>query len=85
MMASKNVHELANPSEWQSHVIEASKENPVIVDFTASWCGPCKLIAPAFDEAADKFEDQPVNFVKFDIEKAKKEAAAAGIKSLPTI
>ena len=55
------------------------------MDFTASWCGPCKMIAPKFDEAADKFEEHLIKFVKFDIDKDKAAAKEAGIKSLPTI
>lgn len=74
MMASKNVYEISDARDWQSHVIEASKEHPVIVDFTASWCGPCKLIAPTFDSVADKYGAHPVNFVKFDIDKSNEDA-----------
>ena len=84
MMASANVHELAG-GEWKSHVLDESKNQPVIVDFTASWCGPCKMMAPKFDEAADKFEEHPIKFVKFDIDMDKASAKTAGIKSLPTV
>ena len=66
-------------------MIEASKEQPVIVDFMMQECKACEKVGQAFDEAADKFESQPINFVKFDIFKAVPEARGAGIERCPTV
>jgi thioredoxin 1 len=55
----------------------------VLVDFWASWCGPCRYFAPVFEQASQKHED--IVFGKVDTEAEQGLAAAAGISSIPTL
>ncbi len=59
---------------------------PVFCDFWASWCGPCRMLAPVFEEISDKYEGQAV-FAKIDIDEEDSEPAAIayGITSIPNI
>ncbi len=54
----------------------------VVVDFTATWCGPCKTIAPYFEELSAKFPD--IEFVKIDVDELEDLAAECGISAMPT-
>ena len=64
----------------------ASSALPVFSDFWASWCGPCRMLAPVFEDVSDKYEGQAV-FVKIDIDEEDSEPAAIkyGITSIPNI
>lgn len=57
---------------------------PAIVDFTATWCGPCQRIAPVLDELAAEYDGQVVIY-KVDIDKERELAKAFGISSIPAI
>ena len=57
---------------------------PVLVDFWAEWCGPCKMMAPEFKKAAQAMEPA-IRFAKLDTEAAQSQAAAHGIRSIPTM
>lgn len=57
---------------------------PIVVDFWADWCGPCKMMAPAFAQAAKELEPD-VLFAKLDTDQAQKTAGEYNIRGLPTV
>ncbi|EGC37579.1 hypothetical protein DICPUDRAFT_13409, partial [Dictyostelium purpureum] len=57
-------------------------EKLVVVDYTATWCGPCKAIAPIFIQLSNQYPD--VIFLKIDVDKCKFTAEEQGIRSMPT-
>lgn len=61
-----------------------AKEKLVLVDYTASWCGPCKVLAPSIDRLATEYQEK-VTVVKVDIEKNPDNAKEYGIRSIPAV
>ncbi len=59
------------------------ENNNVVIDFYATWCGPCKLLAPIFEDVAKEKEN--VIFVKVDVDEAGELAELFGISSIPTV
>ena len=70
-----------NLENFQGEVLESNK--PVLLDFFASWCGPCKMLSPIIDEIAEERED--INVVKIDIDKEPELAAQYGVMSVPSL
>lgn len=68
-----------NPTEWK---YEGDK--PCLIDFYASWCGPCKRLAPVLEELAQQYEGE-IYIYKINTETERELAAAFGIRSIPTL
>ena len=72
----------ATDDTFESLVIHS--ERPVVVDFWAAWCGPCKMVAPEMERLATKYEGV-VDVVKVDVDANPRLSQAFGIMSIPTI
>ncbi|CAN9509296.1 unnamed protein product [Ophioblennius macclurei] len=77
------VREVENLDDFQNILKEAGGKL-VVVDFTATWCGPCKQIAPKFAEMADDPENANVVFIKVDVDEAEDVSSHCGISCMPT-
>jgi thioredoxin 1 len=71
-----------DPSKFESEVIQSSI--PVVVDFGATWCGPCKALAPQIDKLAAAYGGKAKVF-GMDVDKANALATKYGIRSVPTV
>lgn len=80
-MASDKVH-VFNDLNFDQEVLQA--DQPVLVDFTASWCGPCRALAPIIDQVADALEGK-VKVGKVDIDEAPLTAGKFGVRGVPTV
>lgn len=67
---------------FETDVLKAA--GPVLVDFWAEWCGPCKQIAPALHEVAERYEGR-VTVAKLNVDIAGETAAKYGVRSIPTL
>lgn len=63
---------------------EINKEGVIVVDFFASWCGPCKMLAPLFEDLSNEMGDN-ANFFKVDIDQSLELARTYGINTVPTM
>lgn len=71
-----------NDTEFDEKVLKA--KNPVLVDFWATWCRPCLMVAPIVDEMAETYSGR-IDFVKVDVDQNPKTAARYNVMSIPTI
>jgi thioredoxin len=74
----------ATTETFERDVIERSRELPVVVDFWAAWCGPCRMLGPAIEAEVDKRADR-IELVKLDVDAEPQIAARYGIQSIPTV
>jgi len=78
---AQNVLEI-DDSSFEAQVLKADK--PVLVDFWAPWCGPCKAVSPRVEKLAESYGGQ-ILFVKCNADDSQETAAKYGIKSIPTL
>ena len=69
-------------ANFDQHVAKSGL--PVVVDFWAPWCGPCRMMSPAFEETARRMEPA-IRFAKLNTDEAQEIAARFGIRSIPTL
>jgi len=71
--------------EFDEIIAKAKEESKVVlVDYTASWCGPCKMIAPVLDKFADAADSSKIEFYKVDVDDAAEISHKAGVTVMPT-
>ena len=79
-MSEKITH--ASKESFEEDVLKSDR--PVLVDYWAEWCGPCKMIAPILEEIADEYGDR-VKVVKVNVDENQDTAARYGIRGIPTL
>ena len=77
-----NVVVIENKDDFIKEVINSG--SPVLVDFWAEWCGPCKQLSPLVEEASEEFKDK-IKVCKMDVDVNRETAAEYGIRSIPTL
>ena len=80
-MASESIVEL-NDSVFESEVLQSEK--PVLVDFWAPWCGPCKALAPVIDEISNDYSEK-IKVGKVNVDDNPETSMKFGIRSIPTL
>lgn len=65
-------------------IIEKTKDKPILVDFFATWCGPCQMVAPVIEDLAQQYKDKIIVY-KVDVDQHQDLAQKYGIQSIPTV
>ena len=78
---SDSIHHVTDES-WENEVLQA--DVPVLVDYWAEWCGPCKMIAPVLEEIATDYSDR-VRICKINIDKNERTPVKYGVRGIPTL
>lgn len=78
---AKNIHEISD-ANFEQEVLKST--TPVLVDFWAEWCGPCKALAPTVEKLAQDYNGK-IKFCKVDVDENPTTAARFGIRSIPTL
>ena len=81
-MADNAKYVTVTDSNFQEEVLNA--DQPVLVDFWATWCGPCRMIAPIIEELAEEYEGR-AKVVKMDVDNNPQVPMQFGIRSIPTL
>ena len=71
-------------ASFEQDVRQASARQPVLVDFWAEWCGPCRMVAPVLEQLADDSGER-LKIVKLNVDENPQTAAALGIRGIPTL
>ncbi|KAI3894281.1 hypothetical protein MKX03_001828 [Papaver bracteatum] len=80
---SSRVQAFHSSSEWKNHFNSVKGSNQLmVIDFTATWCGPCKFMAPVFSELSERFPD--AIFVKIDVDELPDVSREFGVQAMPT-
>ena len=77
---AKKVYDIKNVESADD--LKLIGNNPVVIDFYAPWCGPCKILEPIFEEVSEEYEGK-VDFYKVDIDEELEIAVAFGVRSVP--
>lgn len=72
-------------SHAQLEQVMAADAEPALIDFWAGWCGPCKMMAPHYEAAAEALKDESVHFYKIDTENHPELASLFNVRGLPTV